>query len=119
MIKKTIVISLSFLMMLLFLTSCGGNKEQKVTCSMCNGIGQVKYYYGDGDNDYNWGPCTSCDEKGYIMIAPSGNSNGGKNPICNSCEKYVEELITKEDKAGESRSWCADCWDEYDEIMGT
>lgn len=94
LIKKALAISLSFVLMLLALTSCGGNKGQKVTCSMCNGLGQVKYYYGDGDNDYNLGPCTSC-------------------------EKYAEELITKEDKAGEIRSWCADCWDEYDKIMGT
>ena len=36
----------------MLLTSCG-NKEQKVTCTICNGAGQVKYYYGDGDNDYN------------------------------------------------------------------
>lgn len=118
MVKKTLAISLSFLLMLLFLTSCSENKEQKVICSMCNGTGQVKYYYGNGDNDFNWGSCTSCDEKGYVMIVPSGNSNGGKNSICNSCEKYVEELITKEDKAGESRSWCADCWNEYESIIG-
>lgn len=117
MIKKALAICLSFLLMLLLLPSCGGNKEQKATCSMCNGTGQVKYYYGDGDNDYNLGPCTSCDEKGYVIIVPSGNSNGGKNPICTSCEKYVEELITKEDKAGESRSWCTDCWDEYEQLM--
>lgn len=117
MIKKALAISLSFLLMLLFLTSCGGNKEQKVTCSMCNGTGQVKYYYGNSDSDYNWGPCTSCDGKGYIMVVPSGNSNGGTNKICNRCEKYVEELITKEDKAGENRSWCADCWDEYEQLM--
>ena len=118
MVKKTIVISLSFLLMLLFLTSFGRNKEQKVSCSMCNGSGQVKYYCGDSDNNYNLGSCTSCNEKGYVMIVPSGNSNGGKNQICGSCERYVEELITKEDESGESRSWCADYWNEYNEIMG-
>lgn len=118
MVKKALTFSLSFLLMLLFLTSCSGNKEQQVTCSICNGSGQVKYYYGDGDNDYNWGPCTSYDEKGYVMIVPYGNSNGGKSQICSSCGRYVDELITKEDKAGESRSWCTDCWDEYEQLMG-
>ena len=48
-------------------------------CSQCNGTGQVKYYYGDKDDEYNWEPCTSCTEKGYIKIIPSGDSNGGKN----------------------------------------
>lgn len=100
------------------LTSCGSNKEQQVMCTMCNGSGEVKYYYGEGDNDYNMGPCTSCDEKGYILVTPSGNSNGGKNKVCGSCEKYVKELITKEDAAGESRTWCSDCWDNYDDMMG-
>lgn len=77
-----------------------------------------KIFYGDKDDEYNWGPCTSCDEKGYIMTVPSGDSNGGKNQICSSCERYVEELIAKEDNAGERRSWCADCWEEYEQLMG-
>lgn len=53
-------------------------EKVRVTCSFCNGTGQLKYYYGDRDNEYNWGPCTSCDEKGYTMMTPSGDSNGGK-----------------------------------------
>ena len=105
-------------LMLMSLVACGGNKEQKVACTMCNGSGQVKYYYGEGDNDYNMGPCTSCNETGYISITPSGNSAGGKNKVCGSCEKYVDHLITKDDAAGESRTWCTDCWEEYDDIMG-
>lgn len=116
--KESFTIGLLFLLVLSLLTGCGGNKVQQVICSVCNGTGQVKYFYGNKDDEYNCGPCTSCNEKGYVMIVPSGNSNGGKNPICGSCERYVEELITKEDESGESRSWCADCWSEYNEIMG-
>lgn len=95
MVKKTIVISLSFLLMLLFLTSFGRNKEQKVSCSMCNGSGQVKYYFGDGDNDYNLGSCTSCNEKGYVMIVPSGNYNGGKSPIAAVAKDMSRSLSQK------------------------
>lgn len=91
------------------LISCEANKEQKSTCTMCNGLGQVKYYYGEGDNDYNMGPCTSCDGKGYNIIISSSKSSGGKNEVCGNCEKYVEKLITKEDAAGKNRTWCADC----------
>ena len=69
--------------------------EQKVTCTICNGSGEVKYYFFDGNNDYNLGPCTSCEGKGYVMIKPTGNSNGGKHVICTSCGKYSDELITK------------------------
>lgn len=25
---------------------------------MCNGTGEVKYYFGDGDDDYKMGPCS-------------------------------------------------------------
>lgn len=64
------------------------------------------------------GSCTSCDEKGYIMVVPKGDSNHGKRVVCESCETYVDELITKEDAAGESRTWCADCWTDYDALMG-
>lgn len=116
--KESFTIGLLFLLVLSLLTGCGRNKVQQAICSVCNGTGQVKYFYGDKDDEYNWGPCTSCDEKGYIMTVPSGDSNGGKNQICSSCERYVEELITKEDNAGESRSWCADCWDEYNGLIG-
>lgn len=115
--KKICLFLVLILSATMFLTSCG-NKEQKVTCTMCNGSGQVKYYYGEGDNDYNMGPCTSCDEKGYIMVKPSGNSGFGKKVVCGSCEKYVDEVITKADAAGENRTWCADCWDSYDDMMG-
>ena len=38
--------------------------------------------------------------------------------ICGSCMKPVDELITKEDAAGESRTWCKDCWADYDAMMG-
>ena len=116
--KKSILFLMLVFLMIAMLTGCGGNKEQKIDCTMCNGSGEVKYYYGDGDNDYNMGPCTSCDGKGTITVTPSGNSNLGKNDICGSCEKYVDKLITKEDAAGESRTWCSDCWEEYDDIMG-
>lgn len=116
--KEAFTIGMLLLLVLSLLTGCGGNKGQQVICSVCNGTGQVKYFYGDKDDEYNWGPCTSCDEKGYIMTVPSGDSNGGKNQICSSCERYVEELITKEDNAGERRSWCADCWEEYEQLIG-
>jgi hypothetical protein len=85
---------------------------------MCNGTGEVKYYYGEGDDDYDMRPCTSCNEKGYIMVVPKGDSNHGKRVACGSCETYVDELITKEDAAGESRTWCADCWADYEALMG-
>lgn len=116
--KEAFTIGVLLLLVLSLLTGCGGNKGQQLICSVCNGTGQVKYFYGDKDDEYNWGPCTSCDEKGYIMTVPSGDSNGGKNQICSSCERYVEELITKEDNAGERRSWCADCWEEYEQLIG-
>lgn len=116
--KKIISILLATILSLSLLTGCGGNEEQQVTCTMCNGSGQVKYYYSDGDDDYNMGPCTSCDERGYIIVKPSGNSAGGKKVICGSCEKYVDEVITKKDVAGESRTWCSDCWENYDDMMG-
>ena len=49
------------------------SSTEKVTCSMCNGTGLVKYYYGssaleaamDGHDDYEYGKCTSCDGTGY------------------------------------------------------
>ena len=116
--KKSFVIIVLFVLLVGLLSGCGSNKEQKVTCSICNGTGEVKYYFGDGDNDYNMGQCTSCEGKGYVMVVPIGDSNGGKRVICSSCYKYVDELITKEDVAGEKRTWCADCWEEYDSMMG-
>ena len=117
MSKRLLIGIIALLLLSSMLGGCG-NKEQKVTCTLCNGLGEVKYYYGEGDNDYNMGPCTSCDGKGYIMITPTGDSNGGKRSICGSCGKYVDELITKKDAAGENRTWCADCWSEYDSLMG-
>ncbi len=115
--RNCAIVILTIVLVCLF-SGCGGNKEQKVTCSICNGTGEVKYYYGDGDNDYNLGRCTSCEGKGYIMVVPVGDSKGGKRVICGSCYKYVDELITKEDVAGEKRTWCAECWEEYDAMMG-
>ncbi len=115
--KKFLTFSLIIAAVLLTLAGCG-KKQEKVTCTICNGSGQVKYYYADGDNDYNLGPCTSCEEKGYILVTPSGNPEGDKKIICGSCESYVEKVVTKEDAAGESRTWCEDCWASYDSIMG-
>ncbi len=115
---RKITIAFAFIMVLVLCVGCGGNKEEKVTCSSCNGTGHVKYYYGNGDDEYNWGTCTGCDGKGYIMVVPKGNSKGGKREICPSCNKYVDELITKEAAAGENRTWCADCWSDYDSMMG-
>lgn len=116
--RRIIMMMSITLMSISVLAGCSGNKEVKVSCTMCNGTGEVKYYYGEGDNDYDIGPCTSCDEKGYIMVVPKGDSNHGIRVVCGSCETYVDELITKEDAAGESRTWCADCWSDYDELTG-
>ena len=98
-------------------SSLSGDK-QKVTCSMCNGTGQVKYYYGEGSSQYNLGPCTSCDGKGYTMMTVKGSSDNGKNVICPGCGKYVKSLESRKDKAGVTRRWCKNCWKEYDDIMG-
>ncbi len=98
--KRTIMCALALVMVLATLTGCG-SKEVKVTCTMYNGAGEVKYYYGEGDNDYNMGPCTNCDEKGYIMVVPKGDSNHAKGVVYGNCETYVDELITKEDASGE------------------
>ena len=104
-----------------------GSKKEKVICSMCNGTGKVKYYYGDsaleaalnGHNDYEYGPCTSCDGTGYTYITTSGGSSSSSNlKTCPSCGKKVKSLLTKKDAAGESRTWCSSCWSEYDSIMG-
>lgn len=104
-------------LMILSLTACGGGTvEKKVDCTMCNGTGEVKYYFGDGDNDYNMGKCTSCDGKGYTVVTVDKKNVDKK--ICGSCEKTVDELITKADAAGENRTWCADCWADYDAMMG-
>ena len=115
--KRVFVLALALVMVLGTLTACGGRTvEKKVTCSMCNGTGEVKYYYGDGDEDYNMGPCTSCDGKGYSTVEV--DKKDADKEVCDSCKKSVDELITKEDEAGETRSWCADCWADYDELMG-
>ena len=114
---KRITGLLLILVMAMGLTACGGGTvEKKVTCTMCNGTRQVKYYYGDGDNDYNLGPCTSCDGKGYTIVEV--DKKDADKEICGSCNKAVDELITKVDAAGENRSWCADCWADYDAMMG-
>lgn len=116
--KKSILFITVIIILVGIFSSCGKNKEVKITCSICNGAGEVKYYYGDGENDYNLGPCTSCDGKGFIMVTPIGDSNGGKRVVCGSCYKYVDNLITKKDATGENRTWCEDCWEEYDNMMG-
>ena len=89
------------------------SSTEKVTCSMCNGTGLVKYYYGssaleaamDGHDDYEYGKCTSCDGTGYTYIKTSGSSGYGKK-TCPSCGKKVSRLITKEDDVGVNRTWC-------------
>lgn len=93
------------------------SSKEKVICTMCNGTGKVKYYYGEGDDDYELGPCTSCDEKGYVYIKTSGSSSAGK-VTCPSCGKKVNNLVTRKDNAGVSRTWCSSCWSSYDDIMG-
>lgn len=100
------------------LSNTSTSSQEKVTCSMCNGTGRVKYYYGESNSAYNWGPCTSCDGKGYTMMIPKGNSNNGKNVICPGCGRYVDKLVSRKDKAGVTRRWCRNCWKEYDDIMG-
>ena len=101
--------------------------KEKVKCSICNGTGKVKYYYGDsaleaaldGKNDYEYGPCTSCDGTGYTYFTTSDNSESSSNlETCPSCGKKVESLSTKKDAAGVKRTWCSSCWSEYNSIMG-
>lgn len=97
------------------------SSTEKVTCSMCNGTGLVKYYYGssaleaamDGHDDYEYGKCTSCDGTGYTYIKTSGSSGYGKK-TCPSCGKKVSRLITKEDDVGVNRTWCSECWYDYE-----
>lgn len=96
--------------------AASSNKE-KVTCTMCNGTGQVKYYYGDADWQYDYGICTSCDGKGYTMITPKGDNSTGNKVICGSCGRYVDEIISRQDVSGTTRRWCRQCWREYDAIM--
>lgn len=112
--------------------SYASNSKQKVTCSMCNGTGSVRYYYGDspleaaldGHDDYEYGPCSSCDGKGYTYVkvsSSSGNSSKSESSskkICPSCNKSVSSLVTKKDAAGVSRTWCSGCWSDYNSIMG-
>lgn len=95
-------------------SSSESSSKEKVICTMCNGTGQVKYYYGEGDDDYEFGPCTSCDEKGYVYI----ETHGEGRVTCPSCGNKVDNLVTRKDNAGVSRTWCSSCWSEYDEIMG-
>ena len=37
---------------------------------------------------------------------------------CPSCGKQVSKLYTRQDAAGVYRTWCSDCWQDYDDIMG-
>ena len=100
----------------------------RVTCSMCNGTGKVRYYYGDsaleaaldGENDYEYGICTSCNGTGYTDVkVQSGSGTGSSSSVvCPSCGKQVTSLISKADAAGVTRRWCSDCWAEYNAIMG-
>lgn len=102
-----------------------GSKE-KVTCSMCNGTGKVRYYYGgsateaalNGKNDYEYGPCTSCGGTGYTYVTVSGSPSSSNKVTCPSCGKKVDRLISRKDAAGVTRNWCSSCWADYDAIMG-
>ena len=104
--------------------SSGGNR---VTCSICNGTGKVRYYYGSssteaalaGKNDYEYGPCTSCGGKGYVYRAGSASASGSSGTVtCPSCGKQVSGLVSKKDAAGVTRRWCSGCWSDYNKIMG-
>lgn len=52
--KKYAMLLLLVLLSVMLLTSCGGNKEQKITCTMCNGSGEVKYYYARATMITTW-----------------------------------------------------------------
>lgn len=102
--------------------------SERVKCSMCNGTGTVKYYYGEsaleaalnGHDDYEFGPCSTCDGTGYTTVrttAGSGSSASNKK-TCPSCGKKVSSLSTRKDAAGVSRTWCSSCWSDYNSIMG-
>lgn len=95
----------------------------KIKCTVCNGTGSVKYYYGsssleaalNGHDDYEFGPCSSCNGTGY----KSGTVKGGSgSKICGSCNRRVDSLQTKKDASGVSRTWCSKCWSDYNKIMG-
>ena len=105
-----------------------GSTTEKVKCSMCNGTGQVEYYYGEsaleaalnGQNDYELGPCTSCNGTGYVTVKTSAGSasSSSNKKTCPSCGNKVSNLVTKKDVAGVNRTWCSNCWNEYNAIMG-
>ena len=98
----------------------------KVKCSFCNGTGSIKYYYGDsalqaaldGYDDYEFGPCTSCDGTGYTYVKEAPGTDKSSGELCSSCKKRVDKLITNKDAAGVNRTWCADCWSDYNYLMG-
>lgn len=100
------------------------NQLTKVKCSFCNGSGSIKYYYGDsalqaaldGYDDYEYGPCPSCNGTGYTYAEESNGTNKSAGELCSSCKKRVTSLITKADMAGVNRTWCSDCWAEYDRL---
>ena len=50
--KRLLTILFTLLIAVSLLTACGDNSEERVTCTICNGLGQVKYYFGEGDNDF-------------------------------------------------------------------
>ncbi len=108
-------------------SSSYGTTKEKVICSMCNGTGKVKYYYGEssleaalnGKNDYEYGPCTSCNGTGYTYVNTTKSSGSSSNlKTCPSCGDKVSNLITKKDAAGVNRTWCSKCWNSYNKIMG-
>ena len=115
--KNLCLLFISFMVALLIFSGCS-KKSYEVECTLCNGSGEVKYYYGDGDSDYRMGPCTSCDEKGYITVTPSNKPTSDKQVICGSCGEFVEKIITKKDVGGDISKWCEDCWDSYYDILG-
>lgn len=97
----------------------------KVECSVCNGTGYVKYYYGssdleailDGHDPYTTGTCTSCDGKGYSYVQAGGQKDHDSDVVCPSCYQWKDELITEQDASGTYRTWCSDCWEEYNRMM--
>ncbi|MBQ1381283.1 MAG: hypothetical protein IIY79_04625 [Ruminococcus sp.] len=43
---------------------------------------------------------------------------GSSKLTCESCGNKVDHLVSRADNAGVTRTWCVDCWAEYDAIMG-
>lgn len=50
----------------------------------------------------------------FINVAFPDNSSTVK---CSGCDRDVDRVITNSDAAGVMRTWCQDCWDDYNYIM--